>query len=261
MNYISKSEKKISNEFLKKGYLIFDINKLRNLKKIKNYISGYIKKKIHKDATIEQLHKYISPSNLNELRMQLYSKMNSKTDFLKNYYELGKEYLDIICGNELAMQRKVNFSIQLSNDDSSILPLHSDVWSGCSPFEVVLWIPMVNCSKSSSMYILSKNDNDEFYSKIKYFNDVNKLEKKVLKKAKFLKIDYGQGLIFQHQMMHGNIVNKEKNTRISFNCRFKSVFSPYGSKSIGETFVPINLKPSSILGMRYNEPKIKKIRF
>ena len=90
---------------------------------------------------------------------------------------------------------------------------------------------------------------------------MNKLEKKVLKKAKFLKIDYGQGLIFQHQMMHGNIVNKEKNTRISFNCRFKSVFSPYGSKSIGETFVPINLKPSSILGMRYNEPKIKKIRF
>ena len=61
--------------------------------------------------------------------------------------------------------------------------------------------------------------------------------------------------------MHGNIVNKEKNTRISFNCRFKSVFSPYGSKSIGETFVPINLKPSSILGMRYNEPKLKKLGF
>ena len=94
-----------------------------------------------------------------------------------------------LCGNELVMQRKVNLSIQLSNDDSSLLPLHSDVWSGCSPFEVVLWIPMVDCKKTSSMYILSRNDNDQFYKKIHQFGDVAKLEKKVLKKAKFLKYE------------------------------------------------------------------------
>lgn len=260
-NYNSKIENKISDEFLKKGYLIFNIKNLVKLKRIKHEIKKYIKLKIHKKASIENLHHFVPPKNLNSKRMSLYLKLNSKEDFLKSYYEFGKEYLQIICGNELVMQRKVNLSIQLSNDDSSLLPLHSDVWSGCSPFEVVLWIPMVNCEKTNSMYILSRKDNDKFYDKIHQFSDVTKLEKKVLQKAKFLNIKFGQGLIFQHSMMHGNIVNREKNTRISFNCRFKSVFSPYDTKAIGETFKPITLKPSSILGMKYNDPKVKKIRF
>ena len=73
---------------------------------------------------------------------------------MQNYYEMAKKELSILCGNELVMQRKVNLSIQMPNDDSSLLPLHSDVWSGCSPFEVVIWIPLVNCKRSNSMHIL-----------------------------------------------------------------------------------------------------------
>ena len=37
----------------------------------------------------------------------------------------------------------------------------------------------------------------------------------------------------------GNIVNIEQETRWSMNCRFKSIFSPYGDKKIGEFFTPI----------------------
>ena len=45
------------------------------------------------------------------------------------------------------MQQRINLSIQLPNDKSSLLPIHSDTWSGDSPFETVVWIPMVNCYK------------------------------------------------------------------------------------------------------------------
>ena len=44
----------------------------------------------------------------------------------------------MILGNELAMQIRINLSIQLPKDDSSLLPIHSDVWSGDSPFESVV---------------------------------------------------------------------------------------------------------------------------
>ena len=117
--------------------------------------------------------------------MSLYSKLNSKEEFLKSYYEFGKEYLQIICGNELVMQRKVNLSIQLSNDDSSLLPLHSDVWSGCSPFEVVLWIPMVNCEKTNSMYILSKRIMTNFMRKFINLAMYPNLKRKFYKKQNF----------------------------------------------------------------------------
>ena len=60
------------------------------------------------------------------------------------------------------MQRKINLSIQFPKDDSSLLPIHSDVWSGCSPYEIVLWIPLVSVSKTKSMFILNKNKNRVF---------------------------------------------------------------------------------------------------
>ena len=39
-------------------------------------------------------------------------------------------------------------------------------------------------------------------------------------------------MIFNQCLPHGNIVNKETQTRWSLNCRFKSVFSPYRDKKL-----------------------------
>ena len=45
------------------------------------------------------------------------------------------------------MQKNLNLSIQCPNDNSSLLPIHFDVWSGDSPFEINLWVPLVDCYK------------------------------------------------------------------------------------------------------------------
>ena len=55
------------------------------------------------------------------------------------------------------MQQKINLSIQFPNDSSSLLPFHSDTWAGDSPFETVVWLPLVNCKKTKSMYIVPPN--------------------------------------------------------------------------------------------------------
>ena len=49
-------------------------------------------------------------------------------------------------------------------------------------------------------------------------------------------------------------MNIEENTRWSFNCRFKSIFTPYKDKKIGEFFEPITLKASSKIGLKYKFP-------
>ena len=70
--------------------------------------------------------------------------------------------LNKIIGNELVMQKNINLSIQLPKDESSLLPIHSDTWSGDSPFESVLWIPLVNCFKTKSMFILDSKVINKF---------------------------------------------------------------------------------------------------
>ena len=61
------------------------------------------------------------------------------------------------------MQSRLNLSIQFPQDKSSLLPVHSDVWSGDSPFETVVWLPLVDCYKTKSMFILPPKK----YNKIK----------------------------------------------------------------------------------------------
>ncbi|MDA9838868.1 2OG-Fe(II) oxygenase [Candidatus Pelagibacter sp.] len=260
MKFNNKIENKIQNKFLKNGYYIFDIKKKKKLNYIKKEVTKYTlewlqKKKIKvklNSKILDNVHKFVQISELNDLRIYIYNKINQKKYFQKLYYELGKEYINIICGNELAMQKKCNLSIQLPKDNSSLLPLHSDVWSGDSEFELVFWLPLVDVYRTKSMFILSPKENEKHFKKIKKLNSIDEVYNKVKKKLKWLKLDYGQGLLFTQNLMHGNIENKESSTRFSFNCRFKAIFSPYRDKKIGSFFNPITIKPITIMGMNYN---------
>ena len=107
------------------------------------------------------------------------------------------------------MQKNINLSIQFPNDDSSLLPIHSDVWSGDSPYEINLWIPLVDCYRTKSMYILEQKHLKYFLDemqkrKIRSSDDIFKLVKN---KLKWLTVSYGVCLIFNQALPHGNIVN------------------------------------------------------
>ena len=162
-------------------------------------------------------------------------------------------------GSELVMQKKFNLSIQLPNDSSSLLPIHSDVWSGDSPFEVVAWFPLVDVYKSKSMYILPPKHLDKL-DKILSKNALissEKLYDKIKKYLVWIDIKFGEAIIFNQMLPHGNIINSEHETRWTINCRFKGAYTPYGDKKIGEFFEPITLKPASKIAMKYKFPRIK----
>ena len=146
----------------------------------------------------------------------------------------------------------------MPKDKSSVLPIHSDVWSGVSPFDIVVWIPLVDCYNTKSMYILPPHHNKLFLKNFKNFNKLNSSQifKKVKKKLKWINIKFGEILIFNQHLPHGNMINKEKETRWSFNCRFKNIFTPYADKKIGEFYEPITLRICSKLGLQYKLPKI-----
>ena len=158
----------------------------------------------------------------------------------------------------IGSSKKINLSIQLPEDNSSILPIHTDVWSGNSPFELVLWIPLVSVKKQNRCLFYRQKTISIILKILKDSNQVTKFLITQKKKLNWLKINYGQGLIFSQNLLHGNVTNKEKTTRWSFNCRFKSLFSPYDKKKYGEYFTSINTRASSILGINYEDPKSKK---
>ncbi len=76
----------------------------------------------------------------------------------------------------------------------------------------------------------------------------------IKKKLIWLKVNYGEALIFNQNLPHGNVMNMENETRISMNCRFKSYFSPFGDKKLGEFFKPITTRAMTNLGLNYISP-------
>tara|TARA_Y100000590_G_scaffold470269_1_gene663218 strand:- start:20453 stop:21274 length:822 start_codon:yes stop_codon:yes gene_type:complete len=264
-DFLNQNEKKISSEFEKKGYIIRDVADFSSLQKIRKVLLNAIKQnvkiesKLSDEDILNNIHRKINQNQINNIRLKIINTINKNTNIRKLYYNVARKYLDILLGNELAMQMRLNLSIQMPNDTSSLLPVHSDVWSGDSPFEIVVWIPLVNCYRTKTMYILPPNK----YHKVKkiFSKRKNKSSKKIFELIKrdvnWLNVKYGQVLLFNQTLPHGNITNKEKETRWSLNCRFKSVFTPYRDKKLGEFFEPITLRKISQLAVKYNLPEIE----
>ena len=261
--FLSKKEKKVSTQYLKHGYVIQDVDNINSLNWIRDYFAKIIVTSLPKlrkkkpENILNEIHKYIGILDLNKFRLNIFNKINSNSNFRENFYRISKSLVDIIVGNEIAMQLRVNLSIQMPKDDSSLLPVHADTWSGVSPFETVVWLPLVDCYDTKSMYILppdkNKNLNKLFLSKkIKKSDDVFKIIKKDLI---WLNVKYGQIVIFDQSLPHGNRINKENETRWTMNCRFKSIFTPYADKKIGEFYEPITLKAASKRGITYKLPE------
>ena len=261
--FIDKQESETNEKFLKKGYLISDISNTDLLNIVHDFFISHIKNDLietRKEKTnldiLNNFHNYLPIKELNNFRLNLINKMNSFKELRKYYYLIAKDILHQIVGNELAMQMRINLSIQIPKDDSSLLPIHADTWSGDSAYEVVVWIPLVDCYDTKSMYILNPSFADEFNTAFqdKKIDDSDALFEFFQDKVEWIKIKFGQVLIFNQSLPHGNIVNQTNETRWSMNCRFKSIFSPYGDKKLGEFFEPITIKPASKIGLNYKHP-------
>jgi len=261
--FSSEEDSALSEMFINKGYVIVPVGDSSAFQEIKNIvfqcsdIDGNLSK-YNPNDWLNNIHNQVSASQLNEFRMKVINKANAHRDFRSNYYLLAKRYLEILVGNELAMQLRINLSIQLPGDSSSLLPTHADVWSGDSPFEVVVWTPLVDCYGTKAMYILPPEADERMRKDFTNFTEMDSeaLFQHISKEVHWLEIKAGQLLIFNQNLPHGNRVNLESETRWSMNCRFKGIFTPYGDKKIGEFFEPITLKPASRIGMQYRFPKL-----
>jgi len=257
----------IQNNFEKNGYVIVPGNKVQ-LNKIRKIIFQKIKKnkKIKNKSDDEynitkifnNFHKLINLKELNSLRFNIYKQINIGDEFSKTYYQIAKDYLDDLVGNELSMQKKINLSIQMPKDKDSLLDLHSDIYAGESPFQVVVWIPLVDAYDSKSMFFTKPSHNKKMNEKLLNTNNYTTKEmyNKNKKNFKFLNIKYGDILIFSPLILHGNTINKTKETRFSLNCRFKSLLTPYdvtvkSHRNIPNFYKPLNIKPMTKIGFNY----------
>ena len=228
--YLSKYEKDLTNEYIKKGYIIRKILDKIAFEKINKFVDKqillFVKKNKIQNKTEDNLnftHRLIPKKHLNNFRMEVIESLRKNKEIRYLYYKCVKHYLEILVSNELAMQRQINLNIQYPKDKSSLFAVHADSWSGNSPHEAVAWMPLVNCYRTKSMFILPPAKTQKLVqNRLTSFSDNSnvRLYNLIKKDVKWLKINKGEIMIFNQNLPHGNTINAEKETRWSMNCRF-----------------------------------------
>jgi len=259
VSLIPAHEQQLGQSFIDTGRIIIDVEDKGALERIQAHIVDSAESALNcpmpDDAQtfLNTIHERVTVEKLNDFRLHVYRTMNEQSWLRPAYYALVSNAVHTLIGNELAMQNRVNLSIQLPQDDSSLLPIHSDVWSGDSPYEAVVWLPLVNCFERKSMYLAPPLANQALHDRLDEFADKTSddLFYAIEKEAEFLKVDFGQIVVFNQALVHGNRINTVNETRWSMNCRFKGLTTPYADKKLGEFFSPITMRPMTHLGMAY----------
>jgi sporadic carbohydrate cluster 2OG-Fe(II) oxygenase len=263
VSFFRDDEECLSAAFLEHGYVIAPAQDRAALDRIRSFVvecaAGFLGLPVPADpaAFLERIGDHVNDAErLNDLRLAVIDALTSAPWFREAYFACGRAVLETLVGNELAMQRGIGFSIQLPDDTSSVLPLHSDAWSEDSPFEVVLWIALVDVAATQSMFILRREHDLAWRTRMHEFADrsVDELFTTLERDVEYLTVPYGNVLCFTHTLMHGNRVNHESTARWSLNVRFKGLFTPYSDKKLGDFFAPVTLRAASRIGIEYRLP-------
>jgi sporadic carbohydrate cluster 2OG-Fe(II) oxygenase len=203
------------------------------------------------------IHTVLSLADLNLTRLAAFRALNTNPGSRDQALEMiAGVTLRNILGPDLLVQTKLNLSIQIPGDGSSQLDLHTDCWSGDTPFQVNLWIPLTRCFSTNSMFLLSEAKSLQC---LHLLNRNPLLDRKSLweyvDSDDYLTLNKGQVIIFNPALIHGNTPNTTNMTRISIKVRFKGLFSPdasteHISRSAGPYYRPFSMSSWTRFALR-----------
>jgi len=263
-SFVDPTEKALADEFAEHGYVVRLVDDQQALDELRRHVAllvcDYLQIQLPNDIDgfLNHIERVVSPKKLNDVRLHTYRKMNAASWFRPTYFALARTTIETLVGNELAMQNRVNLSIQLPHDDSSLLAIHADAFGGETPFQVVAWLPLVHCYKTKSMFILPREKSEAIYADFARYEGrgMDSLYRDVEKDVVWCDVPYGSVLVFSPNYLHGGIINEEPETRWSMNCRFTGLFTPYtgAEKKLGSYYLPITTRPVTKMAMGYREP-------
>lgn len=242
------------NKFYEEGIATFQNESLKDWELFKEKFSEALG-----TSDFNKLHLGATNRDINNIRLNIFDLLNSIEGWENHYVAMAKNVIDTIIGADVAIQRRLNLNIQLPGDLNSKLDMHADLFSGESPFEVVMWVPFTRAYGTNGMYYFDREISKKIYKEMvsSEMQGIDYLRKKYWSSKKELNVESDQIVIFSSTIFHGNVPNETGDTRISINCRLKNLFHPDGSRDLGYFYKMYSLGPLAKIGVEYCENEFK----
>ena len=142
-----------------------------------------------------------------------------------------KKIVEELCGKELLIQRRANTIFNLPGEDQRRQWPHYELMSGISPYTFIMWAPFHDLDDDGGVYYVPQNKSYEIIKKEHSLGLVNGptiLDK--MNTYKPAKLKFGEVIVFNPFVLHGNVDFNSDLARIACSVRFQSKYKPIMQK-------------------------------
>ena len=196
------------------GYQIIDIENLDLFNQLR--VSLIKKLNLSDKTNIEHARIEIAKMSKAEVNKSMISllKKNNLSEMMVNAFP---NLIKKVCSEELFLQRRATIVMNLPGDGQAKQWPHYELMSGISPFTYVIWAPL------HDLEIMKKEEDDGLVNGPSVLN--------MMHDGLPLPLKYGQAVIFNPFVLHGNIKFESKLARIACTVRFQSSHKPLLQKN------------------------------
>ena len=140
--------------------------------------------------------------------------------------------VESLCGKELFIQRRATIIMNVPGKGQARQWPHYELMSGISPFTYVIWAPLHDLEDQSGAYYINQKESLEVMKKEQAAGLVNgPTVLNMMQNQKPTPLKFGQAIIFNPFVLHGNVTFNSKFARIAYSVRFQSNNKPLLQKN------------------------------
>jgi len=140
--------------------------------------------------------------------------------------------IDSLCGKKLFIQRRATIIMNVPGEGQARQWPHYELMSGISPFTYVIWAPLHDLEDNSGAYYIDQKESLEIMKKEQAAGLVNgPTVLNMMQNQKPTSLKFGQAIIFNPFILHGNVTFNSKFARIASGVRFQSYNKPLLQKN------------------------------
>ena len=215
-----------------KGYAIFQIENIEIFKKLKDSFIKNIESITGSKKDINTIRKDIAKMSKSQINRAVINFSNINKNLSELMINSCSNLIKNLCGSNLFIQRKAYTTINAPGEDQAKQVAHYEMISGISPFTYIIWAPLHDINDDSGAYhinlekSLSIMKNEEKNGLVSGPDVLDFMGNKKPPRIKF-----GEAIIFNPFVIHGNIPFASEYARIVCNVRFQSSKMPLLQKN------------------------------
>jgi len=213
------------------GYAVIPVENMKIFTKLRDSFIERINVSDDSKKNIDYLRKAManmSKAEINKSMIDILKFTNLSEMMIKSFPKLIKS----LCGKKLFIQRRATVIMNVPGKGQAKQWPHYELMSGISPFTYIIWAPLHDLEDMSGAYYIDRKESLKIMKKEEAAGLVNgPTALNMMQNQKPTSLKFGEGIIINPFILHGNVTFDSKLARIASTVRFQSSNKPLLQKN------------------------------